>query len=101
MEVSLSQLLFLSFAMFSIGACGFLIRRNALSMLICIELMLNAANISLVSFSRYHSNPFGEVLYFMVITVAACETAVALAIILNLFRIKRNISLENAKALQG
>lgn len=101
MSLSIAQLLFLCFALFVIGASGFLVRKNALSMLICLELMLNAVNISLIAFSRLHGNESGSVLYFFVITVAACETAVALAIILNLFRLKRSIRLDEATSLQG
>lgn len=101
LEVSIAQLLFVSFALFVIGGCGFLIRKNALSLLICIELMLNAVNIALVAFSRYHQNEQGHVLYFLVITVAACETAVGLAIVLNLFRLKKSIRLDEATVLRG
>ncbi|PIR23148.1 MAG: NADH-quinone oxidoreductase subunit NuoK [Deltaproteobacteria bacterium CG11_big_fil_rev_8_21_14_0_20_45_16] len=100
-DVSIAQLLFVSFAIFSIGAGGFLIRKNAISLLICLELMLNAVNIAFVSFSRLHNNESGTVLYFFVITVAACETAVGLAIVLNLFRLKKNIRIQEANALRG
>jgi len=99
--VSIAELLFLSFALFGIGATGFLIKKNAISVLICLELMLNAVNIALVAFSRLHGNESGHVLYFLVITVAACETAVGLAIILNLFRLRKNIRLDEATSLQG
>lgn len=101
MTVSLAHLLFLCFGIFGLGVSGFLIRKNALSLLICLELMLNAVNISLISFSRFHGNESGTVLYFLVITVAACETAVGLAIILNLFRTKKNIRLDEADLLKG
>lgn len=63
--------------------------------------MLNAVNIALVSFSRMHANESGVIVYFLVITVAACETAVGLAIILNLFRIRKNIRVEEASELRG
>ncbi len=101
LSVPIAHILFVCFGLFVIGAAGFLIRKNALSMLICLELMLNAVNISLVSFSRLHLNEGGTNLYFLVITVAACETAVGLAIILNLFRLRRSIRLEDANALRG
>jgi len=100
-DVSIAQLLFVSFGIFCIGASGFLIRKNAISLLICLELMLNAVNIAFISFSRFHNNESGAVLYFFVITVAACETAVGLAIILNLFRLKKNIRIQEANALRG
>lgn len=99
MQVSIAELLFLSVGLFCIGGCGFLIRKNVLSLLICLELMLNAVNISLVAFSRYHLNEGGNLLYFLVITVAACETAIGLAIVLNLFRLKKNIRVDEAVSL--
>lgn len=99
--IPLAYLLFLSFGVFCIGACGFLIRRNALSLLICLELMLSGVNIAFVAFSRLHQNEGGNILYFLVITVAACESAVGLALILNLFRLKRNIRVQEARALEG
>lgn len=101
MTIGIGHLLILSFALFGLGACGFLIRKNALSILISLELMLNAVNIALVSFSRMHGNESGTVMYFLVITVAACETAIGLAIILNLFRLRKNIRLDEATALKG
>lgn len=101
MSFSIAEILFLSFGLFAVGACGFLIRKNAISLLICLELMLNAVNIALVSFSRMHANESGVIVYFLVITVAACETAVGLAIILNLFRIRKNIRVEEASELRG
>lgn len=101
MSFSIAEILFLSFGLFAVGACGFLIRKNAISLLICLELMLNAVNIALVAFSRMHANESGVMVYFLVITVAACETAVGLAIILNLFRIRKNIRVEEASELRG
>jgi NADH-quinone oxidoreductase subunit K len=101
LSFSIAEILFLSFGLFAVGACGFLIRKNAISLLICLELMLNAVNIALVSFSRMHANESGVIVYFLVITVAACETAVGLAIILNLFRIRKNIRVEEASGLRG
>ena len=98
---SVAELLFVSFGVFCIGACGFLIRKNALSLLICLELMLSAVNMAFVGFSRLHLNESGNILYFLVITVAACESAVGLAFILNFYRLKRNIRMEDAVALEG
>lgn len=99
--IPLAYLLFLSLGVFCIGACGFLIRKNALSLLICLELMLSGVNIAFIAFSRFHQNESGNILYFLVITVAACESAVGLALILNLFRIKKNIRMQEATSLQG
>lgn len=101
MELSIGHFLFLSIGLFCLGGCGFLIRKNALSLLICLELMLNAVNIAFVGFSRFHQNEGGNVIYFLVITVAACETAIGLAIVLNLFRLKQNIRMDEARTLQG
>jgi NADH-quinone oxidoreductase subunit K len=99
--IPLAHLLFLSLGVFCIGACGFLIRRNALSLLICLELMLSGVNIAFITFSRLHQNEGGNILYFLVITVAACESAVGLALILNFFRIRKNIRMQDATALEG
>lgn len=101
MSIGIAHILFLSFGLFCIGGAGFLVRKNAVSMLICLELMLNAVNIALIGFSRLHQNESGTILYFLVITVAACETAVGLAIVLNLFRLKQNIRIEEATSLKG
>jgi NADH-quinone oxidoreductase subunit K len=101
MTISVAHLLFLSFGVFCIGGAGFLLRKNALSLLICLELMLSAVNMAFVAFSRLHQNEGGNLLYFLVITVATCESAVGLALILNFFRIKKNIRMEEARSLQG
>jgi len=100
-HVSIAHILFLSFGLFCMGGCGFLIRKNALSLLICLELMLNGVNVALVGFSRFYGNESGHILYFLVITVAACETAVGLAVVLNLFRLKKNIRMDEATNLKG
>lgn len=99
MSVPATYWLLLSFGVFSIGACGFLLRRNALSLLICLELMLSAVNMAFITFSRMHLNEGGAVLYFLVITVAACESAVGLALMINFFRLKRSIRLDEATSL--
>jgi NADH-quinone oxidoreductase subunit K len=78
----------LSAVIFTIGAVGFMIRRNLLIMLICIELMLNAVNISLVAFSHYLQDIRGHVLVVFVIAVAAAEAAIGLAILISLVRNK-------------
>ncbi len=99
--ISVAHLLFLSLGLFSLGAAGFVLRKNALSMMICLELMLSAATMAFVTFSRMHQNETGNVLYFLVITVAACESAVGLALVLNVFRIKRSIRLSDIRELEG
>src|SRR3990172_2848108 len=86
--VPLNWYLMLSAAVFSIGVFGFLTRRNIIIMFMSIELMLNAVNISLVSFSHYLQDMRGQILVFFIITVAAAEAAIGLAIIIPLFRNK-------------
>jgi len=99
MNIPIAYVLLLSFGVFSFGACGFLVRKNALSLLICLELMLSAVNMAFIGFSRMHLNESGNVLYFLVITVAACEGAVGLALAINFFRLKKNIRLDEATSL--
>lgn len=99
MSVPVSYFLLLSFAIFCIGACGFLLRKNALSLLICVELMLSAVNMAFITFSRMHLNEGGNILYFLVITVAACESAVGLALMLNFFRLRKSIRMDEATSL--
>ena len=79
-----------SAAMFTIGTIGVLTRRNAIIIFMCVELMLNAVNLSLVAFSRYWDNPTGSVLVFFVMCVAAAEAVVGLAMIIALFRNRLN-----------
>lgn len=78
--------LLLSITIFSIGVMGVLIRRNAIIMLMCIELMLNAVNILLVSFSSYSGNNDGQVFVFFIMVVAAAEVAVGLALLVSIYR---------------
>ena len=92
--------LIVSAVLFSIGATGVLIRRNAIVVFMCIELMLNAANLSLVSFSRLHGNLQGQVTAFFVMVVAAAEVVIGLAIIMTIFRSRRSASLDEASLLK-
>jgi len=92
--------LVLSAILFSIGATGVLIRRNAIVVFMCIELMLNAANLSLVAFSRLHGNLQGQVTAFFVMVVAAAEVVIGLAIIMTIFRTRRSASVDEAKLLR-
>jgi NADH-quinone oxidoreductase subunit K len=92
----------LSGVLFMIGAMGFLIRRNVIVTLMCIEVMLNAANLALVAFNRtYTQNHTGQVLTFFVIAVAAAEAAVGLAIVLSFFRLKRTLRSDEADLLRN
>ncbi len=90
----------LSAILFTIGAVGVLIRRNAIVLFMCVELMLNAANLSLITFSRIHGDLNGQVMAFFVMVVAAAEVVVGLAIIMSLFRTRRSASVDDANLLK-
>ena len=92
--------LLLSALLFTIGVVGVLLRRNAIVLFMCIELMLNAVNLSFVAFSQVLGLN-GQVFVFFVMTVAAAEAAVGLAIILAVFRHTRSVDLKNINLLQG
>ena len=87
--------------LFVIGSLGVILRRNALIMLMGVELQLNAANLTLVAFSRAHHDAHAQAFAFIVIAVAAAEAAVALAILIALFRLKGNVTLDDATELKG
>ena len=99
--VPLHWYLMLSAAVFTIGVFGFLTRRNIIIMFLSIELMLNAVNISLVSFSHFLQDMRGEVLVFFIITVAAAEAAIGLAIIIALFRNKTTANVDEMNEMKG
>lgn len=99
--VPLHWYLMLSAAVFTIGVFGFLTRRNIIIMFMSIELMLNAVNISLVSFSHYLQDMRGEVLVFFIVTVAAAEAAIGLAIIIALFRNKTTADVDEMNEMKG
>ncbi len=84
--MSPAHYLFVSALLFTIGAAGVLIRRNAIVVFMCVELMLNACNLAFVSFSRMHGNLEGQTIAFFVMVVAAAEVVVGLAIIVTIFR---------------
>ena len=86
--------------LFMIGVLGVLIRRNVIVMFMCIELMLNAANLSLIAFSRALGDLDGQIFVFMVITVAAVEVAVGLAIVISLVRNRDSVNIEDASLLK-
>jgi NADH-quinone oxidoreductase subunit K len=90
----------LSALLFTIGALGVLIRRNAIVVFMCIELMLNAANLAFVSFARVNGNLDGQVIAFFVMVVAAAEVVVVLAIIMTIFRSRRSSSVDDANLLK-
>jgi len=86
--------------LFTIGAVGVLIRRNAIVLFMCIELMLNAANLALITFARVHGTLDGQVAAFFVMVVAAAEVVVGLAIIMTIFRTRRSASVDDASLLK-
>ncbi len=92
--------LLLAAALFTIGAVGMLVRRNMIVMFMCVELMLNSANLTLVTFSRMHGNLNGQVLTFFVIAVAAAEVTIGLALIVNLFRLRASIDADDVDRLK-
>ena len=95
----LVEALILSAILFVIGTFGVLVRRNAIIVFLCIELQLNAVNLSLVAFSRYLGIE-GQLFVFFVMTVAAAEAAVGLAIIISLFRHYRTVNVDNFNLLK-
>ena len=100
--ISLQHYLLVSEALFSLGIMGLLTRRNAVNVLMAIELILNSANINLVAFSRFAAgNMGGQIFGVFVIVVAAAEVAVALAIVLTLYRLRRTPNLDEADILKG
>ena len=101
MSVPLEHVIFLSIIIFSIGILGVLIRKNVIIIFMSIELMLNAVNLSLVGFSRYYNSVDGQVFVFLIMTLAAAEVAVGLAIIVSLFRNKQTINIDEINILRG
>ncbi len=93
--------LMLSGTLFAVGLIGVIIRRNMITVLMAIELMLNAVNVNLVAFSHRMSSLDGQVFAIFVITVAAGEAAVGLAIIIQLYRLKSSINVDEARELNG
>ncbi len=86
--------------LFSIGAVGVLVRRNAIVVFMCVELMLNSVNLTLVAFSQYLGNVTGQILVLLVMTVAAAEAAIGLAIVLALFRNKQTVYVDEIRLLK-
>lgn len=97
----LEHYVMLSGLIFAIGAVGFLVRRNVLVQLMCIELMLNAVNLALVAYNRVHTgNMSGQMFAFFVIAVAAAEAAVGLAIVIAYYRLRFSVQSDEADALR-
>lgn len=99
--VTLYHYLFVSAVMFALGVIGFLTRRNLIVMFLCTELMFQAAGIAFIAFGRYHMNFSGDVFVIFVLTIAAAEAALALALVVLLFRKKETLSAEAWGELAG
>lgn len=100
MNVGLEHYLTVSALLFALGLAGVIIRRNVLVMYMCIELMLNAANLAFVSMSRFNNNLNGQVMVFFIITVAAAEVAVGLALIVALYRKRQTAHVEDLTSMK-
>jgi NADH-quinone oxidoreductase subunit K len=100
-NVDVTNYIALSSVMFFIGVAGVIVRRNPLIMLMAIELMFNAANLALVAFSRAWVNNAGHIFVFLVVTVAAAEAAIGLAIVVAVFRRAKNVDVDEVASLQG
>ena len=95
-----SYYLLLAALLFSIGAVGVLTRRNAIMVFMCVELMLNSVNLTLVTFSRVNGDLEGQVMAFFVMVVAAAEVVVGLAILMSIFRTRRSASVDDVNLLK-
>jgi NADH-quinone oxidoreductase subunit K len=98
--VSTEPYIILAAILFSLGALGVLVRRNAIVVFMCVELMLNACNLAFVSFARQHGNLDGQIAAFFVMVVAAAEVVIGLAIIMAIFRTRRSASVDDANLLK-
>ena len=99
--VPVNYYIILSAVLFSIGALGVLIRQNPLVIFMSIELMLNAANLAFVTFARMHGSLNGQIFVFFIMAVAAAEVAVGLALIVQIFKTKHNIDVDEMSSLKG
>ncbi len=99
--MALEYYLMLSALLFTTGVVGVLVRRNAIIIFMCIELMLNAANLAFVAFSRSLGQTEGQVFVFFVMTVAAAEVAIGLAIIVSVFKHRQTINVDEVNSLKG
>jgi NADH-quinone oxidoreductase subunit K len=99
--VSINFYLGLAIILFTIGALGVLIRRNSIIVFMSVELMLNAANLAFVAFARYWQTMNGQIFVFFIMTVAAAEVAIGLALIVTIFRSKDSIDVDQMNSLKG
>ncbi len=98
--MDISNYIYLSAILFTIGAVGVVVRRNAIVMFMSVELMLNAANLAFVTFARINGNLEGQMVAFFVMVVAACEVVVGLAIIVMIYRSRRSASVDDVNLLR-
>ncbi len=98
--ISPADYVLLSAILFVIGGVGVLVRRNALVVFMCVELMLNAVNLAFIAFARLHGSLDGQVIAFFVMVVAAAEVVVGLAILTSIFRTRRSASVDDANLLK-
>jgi NADH-quinone oxidoreductase subunit K len=91
--------LYVASLLFTIGAVGVVLRRNAIVVFMCVELMLNAANLAFVTFARINGNLEGQVVAFFTMVIAACEVVIGLAIIVTIYRSRRSASVDDASLL--
>ena len=98
--IPINHVLLLSAGLFSMGVLGIFLRRNLITLFMCVELMLNAANLAFVAFSRYHATLYGQGIVFFVMTVAAAEAAVGLAVIISMFRNAETIKADELSLLR-
>ena len=99
--MSMEWYLVVSALIFTIGAGGVLVRRNPLVILLCLELMLNSANLALIAFSRMHGNGDGQIFAIVVMVVAACEVTIGLGLVVALFRKRLPIDVDELRELSG
>ena len=99
--VSINYYLALAVILFTIGALGVLIRRNAIIVFMAVELMLNAANLAFVAYARYWQSMSGQIFVFFIMTVAAAEVAIGLALIVAIFHTKSSINIDQMNSLKG
>jgi NADH-quinone oxidoreductase subunit K len=99
--VNIEWYLFLSAFIFAIGAGGVVYKRNPLVVLLCLELMLNAANLAFIAFSRMHGNADGQVMAIIIMVVAACEVTVGLGVIVAMYRRRLPVDVDELRELHG
>lgn len=100
-QVPVSYYLLLSAILFTIGAGGVLIRRNVIIILMCVEMMMNAVNLTFITFSRFLDSATGQIFVFMIMAVAAVEVAVGLALLVELNRHKNSVNINEFNSLKG